>query len=266
MVQRFVSMLIDTHAHLTDEKFNSNIDALIKDLDYNGIDKVFTVAYNKETIISSVELARKYPQVYAIIGIHPDSAEELDDSTIELIKKLAQEPKVIGIGEIGLDYHWRTDNKDIQKEAFVKQIRLAYELQLPISIHNRDSIGDMLPILKENKEFLKYGGVMHCYSESVEIYKEIKKLGLKIAFGGTLTFKNSVVAPAVCAVADMEDILLETDCPYLAPHPHRGSINEPKYTRLVAEKIALIKGVSYDTIIRETHKNALNLFKKVNNE
>ena len=167
-------MLIDTHAHLTDEKFNSNIDALIKDLDYNGIDKVFTVAYNKETIISSVELARKYPQVYAIIGIHPDSAEELDDSTLELIKKLAQEPKVIGIGEIGLDYHWRTDNKDIQKEAFVKQIRLAYELQLPISIHNRDSIGDMLPILKENKEFLKYGGVMHCYSESVEIYKEIK--------------------------------------------------------------------------------------------
>ena len=259
-------MLLDTHAHLTDEKFNSNIDAIIKDLDYNGVDKVFTVAYNKATIISSVELAKKYDKIYAIIGIHPDSAEELDDDTINLIKDLAKDPKVVGIGEIGLDYHWRTDNKDIQKEAFVKQIKLAYELQLPISIHNRDSIGDMLPILKENKEFLKYGGVMHCYSESVEIYKEIKKLGLKIAFGGTLTFKNSVVAPAVCQIADIEDIMLETDCPYLAPHPYRGSTNEPRHTRLVAEKIALIKGVSYDTVIKETHKNALNLFKKANNE
>ena len=149
-------MLIDTHAHLTDEKFNSNIDAIIKDLDYNGVDKVFTVAYNKETIISSVELAKNNPNIYAIIGIHPDSAEELDDDTLNLIKDLAKDPKVVGIGEIGLDYHWRTDNKDIQKEAFVKQIRLAYELQLPISIHNSDSIGDMLPILKENKEYIKY--------------------------------------------------------------------------------------------------------------
>ena len=259
-------MLIDTHAHLTDEKYKDNIDAIIKDLDSNGVDKVFTVAYNKQTVFETVNLAKKYDKVYAIIGIHPDSAEELDDELIDKIKELSKEKKVIGIGEIGLDYHWRTDNKDIQKEAFVKQIKLAYELKLPISIHNRDSIGDMLPILKENREFLKYGGVMHCYSESVEIYREIKKLGLKIAFGGTLTFKNSVVAPAVCQIADIGDILLETDCPYLAPHPHRGEINEPKMTRLVAEKIALIKGISYDSVVKQTRDNALNLFKKVNNE
>jgi len=257
-------MLIDTHAHLTDSKYLDSIDAIIKDLDSNGVDKVFTIAYNTETIKKSVMLADKYQNIYAVIGIHPDSCEEYSKETEQLIRELANNPKVIGIGEIGLDYHWRTDNKDLQKEVFIKQLKLAYELQLPISIHNRDSIGDMLPILKENKKYLEFGGVMHCYSESVEIYKEIKKLGLKIAFGGTLTFKNSVVAPAVCEMADIEDILLETDCPYLTPHPYRGSINEPKMTRLVAEKIALIKGISYDSVVKQTHTNALNLFKKVN--
>ena len=256
-------MLIDTHAHLTDEKYNNNREEIINNLLDNKVEKVFTVAYNKKSILDAVSLSGKHPNIYAIIGIHPEEVDDFDDEIIDFIKKQAQNPKVIAIGEIGLDYHWDVSKKDKQKEIFVKQIKLAHELQLPISIHNRDSIGDMLEILKENKEYLTYGGVMHCFSESVEVYKEIKKLGLKIAFGGTLTFKNSVVAPKVCEVADLEDIILETDCPYLTPHPYRGEVNEPKYTSLVALKIAEIKKLSYDTVVDATTKNALDLFKKV---
>lgn len=255
-------MIIDTHAHLTDEKYNGCLEEIIKNLHENKIEKVFTVAYNKDSIIKCVELADKYDNIYAIIGIHPEDAEEFSQDTIELINKYATHPKVIAIGEIGLDYHYDGFDKQLQEKVFVEQIKLAFLHKLPICIHNRDSIGDCLRILKENKDYLTYGGVVHCFSESVEIYKEIKKLGLKISFGGTLTFKNSHVAPKVCEIADLEDILIETDCPYLTPHPFRGQINEPKYTTLVAQKIGEIKGISYDKVVTETTKNALNLFKK----
>lgn len=266
VAQRLAKMLIDTHAHLTDEKFDGCREDIIYSLRMDGVDKVFTVAYNLESIHKCVALARSHPHIYAIIGIHPDHADEVTEETLNIIRSYSSDDKVIGIGEIGLDYHWRKDNKDEQKNAFIKQIRLAHELHLPISIHCRESVGDVMEILKENKEYLEYGGVFHCFSESVEIYNEIKKLGLKIAFGGMLTFKNSVTAPKVCEVADIRDILLETDCPYLAPHPFRGTLNEPKMTRLVAEKIGLIKGIGYDKVVEITHFNALELFKKVNNE
>jgi TatD DNase family protein len=257
-------MLIDTHAHLTDERYKDSLDDIINNLKINRIEKVFTVAYNRESIIKCVELAEKYKNIYAIIGIHPEDVNDLTEETEELIKKYATHPKVVAIGEIGLDYHYEGFDKEKQARAFIRQLKLANELKLPVCIHNRDSIGDCLKILKENKEYLTYGGVIHCYSESVEIYREIKKLGLKISFGGTLTFKNSHVAPKVCEVADIDDILIETDCPYLTPHPFRGQTNEPKYTTYVAEKIALIKGISYDTVVDITTKNALNLFKKAN--
>ncbi len=263
---RSAKMLIDTHAHLTDDRYSEYLDELIAKLSENSVEKVFTVAYDRDSIEKVFSLSQKYPNIYAIIGIHPDSCHEVNKETLSRIRELASNDKVIAIGEIGLDYYWHSDNKPKQKEAFVSQLRLAHELKLPISIHNRDSIGDMLEILKENKDYLTYGGVMHCYSESVEVYREIKKLGLKIAFGGTLTFKNSVTAPKVCEIADISDIMLETDCPYLTPHPYRGTTNEPKMLRLIAEKIALIKGISYDTVVRETRDTALKLFKKVNNE
>ena len=258
-------MLIDTHAHLTDEKYKDFLEELIKDLPTHNVGKVFTVAYSKESMIESVALARKYPNIYAIIGIHPDEIADYTEDTIALMKEYASDPKVIAIGEIGLDYHYENHDKTEQKRVFIAQMELAHSLKLPIAIHNRDSIGDMLEILKENKHLLTNGGVLHCYSESPEIYKEIKKLGLKIAFGGTLTFKNSVSAPKTCEIADMEDIIIETDCPYLAPHPLRGTLNEPKNTNLVAEKIALIKGISYDKVVEITTQNALNLFPKARN-
>ena len=259
-------MLIDTHAHLNDSKYDSNREELISSLFDNKVEKVFTVAYNKESIIDSIELANKYDNIYAIIGVHPSDTKDWNEETKQLIEKSASNPKVIAIGEIGLDYHYPNIDKNEQKRVFVEQLQLAHKLQLPICIHNRDSIGDTLEILKSHKDLLEYGGVVHCFSESVEVYKEIKKLGLKIAFGGTLTFKNSVQAPAVCKVADIEDILIETDCPYLTPHPYRGNINEPKYTSLVAQKIAEIKELSYDTVVDQCKANAINLFKKVNNE
>ena len=255
-------MLIDTHAHLTDERYKDNLDQLITELYNNKVEKVFTVAYNKQSIKDCLNLAKKYDNIYAIIGIHPEEVNDYDSEAIELIKSNNNNPKVVAIGEIGLDYHYDGFDKDKQKEIFISQLKLAYDMNLPICIHNRDSIGDCLQILKEYKHLLEFGGVVHCFSESVEVYREIKKLGLKISLGGILTFKNSVVAPKVCAEADLTDILLETDCPYLTPHPFRGKINEPKYTQLVAEKIAEIKKISYDKVVEITTQNALQLFKK----
>ena len=255
-------MLIDTHAHLTDEHYKDNIEEIITKFEENKLEKVFTVAYNKQTIIDCVKVAENHPNVYAVIGIHPDEVDDFDNETIDLLEKYSSHPKVIGIGEIGLDYHYENFDKDRQKQVFIAQLKLAHKLNLPIAIHNRDSIGDCMEILKSHKEYLTNGGVVHCYSESVEIYKEIKKLGLKISFGGILTFKNSVVAPEVCRIADIEDILIETDCPYLTPHPYRGQVNEPKYVSLVAQKIAEIKGISYDKVVEITTNNALNLFTK----
>ena len=258
-------MLIDTHAHLTDDKYNDNRLEIIKELASNRVEKVFCVAYNLQSIKDVYELSQKYDNIYAILGVHPEEVQDYTEETKNLLKKLATNNKVIAIGEIGLDYHYENFDKTKQREVFISQIKLAYELKLPISIHNRDSIGDCLEILKEYKEYLKYGGVIHCFSESVETYREIKKLGLKIAFGGILTFKNSVVAPEVCKIAAIEDILLETDCPYLTPHPYRKYVNEPKYTSIVAEKIAEIKNISYDKVVEQTTKNALELFKKADN-
>lgn len=256
-------MLIDTHAHLNDKKYDSYRSNMIKEFCNHNVGKVFTVAYDKQSIKDSVKLAEQHENIYAIIGIHPSETQDFDDETIQMLKEMSSHPKVIAIGEIGLDYHYDGYNKEEQKRIFISQMKIADEVGLPICIHNRDSIGDCLEILKEHKHLLNNGGVVHCFSESVEIYKEIKKLGLKIAFGGTLTFKNSVQAPAVCEIADLDDILIETDCPYLTPHPYRGNINEPKYVGLVAEKIAMIKNISYDKVVDITSSNALRLFKKV---
>jgi len=258
-------MLIDTHAHLTDEKFDDSRLQIIESLADNRVGKVFCVSYNLKTIKDVFELSQKYDNIYAILGVHPEEVQDYTEEAIALLKEYSKNPKVIAIGEIGLDYHYENFDKEKQKEVFINQIKLAHQLQLPISIHNRDSIGDCLEILKKYKDYLTYGGVIHCFSESVEVYKEIKKLGLKIAFGGILTFKNSVTAPQVCKIADLEDILLETDCPYLTPHPYRKYMNEPKYTSIVAEKITEIKNISYDRVIEQTTKNALELFKKADN-
>ena len=242
-------MLIDTHAHLSDETYSDRLDDVILNAKENGVEKIFTVSYDLESIDKCVEIASKYPNVYAIIGIHPENIDDFNDDVLKKLETLSSHKKVIGIGEIGLEYHFLPDNeeeKEIikarQKEIFIKQLELANKVSLPISIHQRDAVGDILQILKENKHLLKNGGVVHCFSESEETFKEFVKLGLKVAFGGVLTFKNSVNAPKVATSYGLENFLIETDCPYLTPEPLRGRCkNEPQYLKFVAEKIASLK-------------------------
>lgn len=256
-------MLIDTHAHLTSEEYKDYIDSLIKSLKDNNIEKVFTIGYDLDSSRECVKLAEKYENIYAIIGVHPDDSEKYSDEVEKELEKLAKSHKVIGIGEIGLDYHNNPpETKGRQREVFVRQMQLANKLELPIVIHNRDSIGDCLSILKENKHLLNKSGIIHCFSESYESYKEIKRLGLKIAFGGNLTFKNAVNGPKVAIMCDIEDVVFETDCPYLTPVPHRGLFpNEPKYICHVAEKFAELKQMSVDEVINKTTENVYKLFK-----
>ncbi|MBQ9791748.1 MAG: TatD family hydrolase [Clostridia bacterium] len=254
-------MLIDTHAHLTDENYADHLDEMIASFKNDGLEKVFTVGYDLDSSKKCVEIAEKYDNVYAIIGVHPDDSLSYTDEVEKELTNLAKSKKVIAIGEIGLDYHNSPKIKDTQKIVFVKQLELADKLGLPIVIHNRDSIGDCLSILKEHKDLLNHGGIVHCFSESYESYKEIKKLGLKIAFGGNLTFKNAVNGPKVATLCDIEDVVFETDCPYLTPVPHRGLFpNEPKYTMCVAEKFASLRGESVEEVIKKTTENVYKLF------
>ena len=256
--------MIDTHAHLTDETYNNTREFMIKNFGADGLDYVFTIGFDFKSSIDCVRLAEKFDNIYAIIGVHPDEVASFTTECRDYFKMISRHPKVIAIGEIGLDYHHRTDNKDEQKKVFVEQLKLASEVGLPVVIHNRDSVGDMLDILENNKKLLKNGGLFHCFSESVEVYQRIKKLGLKVAFGGVCTFKNAVNVQKTLEVVDLDDFVLETDCPYLTPEPYRGKMtNQPKFVRLVAEKIAQVKGLSVDEIISITDKNTYKLFKKV---
>lgn len=256
--------MIDTHAHLTDENYINSRDFMIKNFQNDGLDFVFTIGYDFKSSIECVKLAEKYENVYAVIGVHPDEITCFTTECKDYFKMISKHPKVIAIGEIGLDYHYRTDNKEEQKIVFVEQLKLANVVGLPVVIHNRDSIGDMLEILENNKKLLKHGGLFHCFSESVEVYHRIKKLGLKVAFGGVCTFKNAVNVHKTLEAVELDDFVIETDCPYLTPEPFRGKmINQPKFVRLVAEKIAQVKGLSVEEILEIADKNTYKLFSKV---
>lgn len=261
--------LIDIHAHLTDEKYGSNIDEIINNFNSENIKSVFTVAYNKQTIKQCVDLCDKYENVYAVIGVHPDDVDDFTPEVERMIECYANHEKVLCIGEIGLDYHSLDTSQDIekikqkQKNTFIAQLILANKLNLPIQIHTRDAMEDTINILFKNKDLLKNGGVVHCYSGDVEDFKKIKDCGLAISVGGVLTFKNGKKLQEVVGFADINDILLETDCPYLTPEPFRGKcVNEPKYVRCVAEKIAELKGMSVDDVIIANDCNVRRIFKK----
>ena len=249
---------IDVHAHL--DAFE-DVEKVINDAKINGVEKIVTAGYNLASSKICVELAKKYPGVYSVIGLHPENIEDENADYLSELKVLAKNEKVVGIGEIGLDYHYGKD-KERQKKIFVEQIELANLLNLPIVIHSRDAMGDTMEILKKHK--VKNGGLMHCYSGSIESARELKKLGFSFSFGGVCTFKN---AKNVCAVIEdlsMDSIMLETDCPYLAPVPHRGERNEPKYIPLIAERITELKNMQIEEVARITTNNAKNIFKLKN--
>lgn len=253
-------MLIDSHAHLDDGRFDNDRDKLIKSLKSAGLDLVINVGADLQSSIKSVSLAEEYENIYAAVGIHPHSAKEMDSSTIEVLKSFASRDKVIAIGEIGLDYYYDNSPRDIQREKFIEQLKLAKEVDLPVIIHTREAAQETFDILKEAQDGT-LEGVLHCYSGSVEMALEYIKMGFYISLAGPVTFKNSRVSREVAKAVPIDKLLIETDTPYLTPEPHRGKRNEPTYVRYVAGTIAEIKGVSFEELAIKTSENTKKLFR-----
>jgi TatD DNase family protein len=249
-------MLIDTHAHLDSPKFDGDREDVISRAQAAGVDTIVNIGFNRDTIPTTMALAEKYSFIYAAVGWHPTDAVDMKlDEDLAWIEKLCAHPKVVAIGEIGLDYYWDTSPKEIQQTVFREQIRLARKVRKPIVIHNRDAHEDVVRILREEKAE-EVGGIMHCFSGSWETAKMCLDINFDISFGGPVTFKNARVPKEVLALVPNDRILLETDCPYLAPHPHRGHRNEPAYVSLVAETAAEIKGISVEEMVFLTSRNA----------
>ena len=251
-------MYFDTHVHLNSEKYE-DVNVIIKNAVENGVKKMIVVGYDLPTSQKAVEIASNFDFIYAAVGIHPSEVKNAKMSDFEAIERLLQYKKVVAVGEIGLDYHWDKDNKGVQKEFFVKQLMLAKKYNLPIIIHSRDAANDTYEVLYQCQNCYKKG-IMHCYSYSLEMAYKFITLNLKLAFGGALTFLNSKENKEVVENIDIKNLLVETDSPYLTPHPHRGKTNEPKYIHLVVEEISKIKNISKEIVARETYDNACKLF------
>ncbi len=248
--------LFDSHCHYNDEKFDVDRDNLIKENIEKGITKSVVAGYSIKSSEKAVQIAEKYPNnLYAIVGISPNDIEEID---YDKIKKLALNKNVVGIGEIGLDFYWNKENKNLQKQVFINQINIANELNLPIIIHSREAVMDTLEILKTNNVNKK--GIFHCCPLNIELIKEAIKLGYYISFSGNITFKNSKNAYDCVKYVPLEKILIETDSPYMTPEPYRGKRNNPSLVYYVAKKVAEIKEVSLEEIAKITYNNTKNIF------
>lgn len=252
-------MLIDTHVHLNDEQYEQDIDQVIQRALDAGVERMVVVGFDRPTINRAMELAEKHSFIYAVVGWHPVDAIDCTEEDLNWIEELAAHPKVVGIGETGLDYHWDKSPKEVQQELFRKQIRLAQRVDLPIIIHNRDATADVVQILQEEEAGIT-GGIMHCFSGSVETAKQCMEMNFMISLGGPVTFKNAKMPKQVATEIPLEYLLVETDAPYLAPHPHRGKRNEPAFVALVAEQIAELKGISLEEVEKTTTQNAMKLF------
>lgn len=247
-------LIFDSHSHYDDKQFDGIRDELLDNMHKNGVAGIVTCGCDAASSKAALAIAQKYDFVYAAVGIHPGNLES--GTTIEEIRALASHPKCVAIGEIGLDYYWESDKKVEQTEIFKKQILLARELDLPIIVHDRDAHEDTLNILKKYKP----KGVVHCFSGSVEIAREVIKLGMYIGVGGVITFKNARKLPEVVAEIPSELLLVETDCPYLAPEPYRGKLCHSGMIALTTQKIAEIRKTSAEEILKSTSLNAKKLF------
>lgn len=252
-------MLIDTHAHLNAPQFDDDRQQVIQRAIDNGIRRIVNVGFNRETIPSSIALAEQYDYIYSTVGWHPTDAKDMTADDLDWIETLCRHEKVVAIGEIGLDYHWDTSPKDVQDRVFREQIRLARKLGMPIVIHNRDAHHDIVQTLLEEKA-ADIGGVIHCFSGSWETAKMCLDMNFYISFGGPVTFKNAKQPKEVLEKVPLDRLLIETDAPYLTPHPHRGKRNESSYVRLVAETAAEIKGIPFEELAYATSQNAIKLF------
>ena len=249
-------MIIDTHIHLYDDRYIEKLDETIKEAFLEGVVKMIIVGFDYESSVKAIELSNKYPNFYAAIGLHPSEVHKNNNEDIRWIYKLITHPKVIAIGEIGLDYYWSKDYIELQKELFINQIKIAKEKKLPIIVHSRLASNDTYTILKEN--LVK--GVLHCYSQSVEMAKEYVKMGYFLGIGGVLTFKNSREIKEVVKTIDLKYLVVETDGPYLAPTPFRGKLNKPAYLKYVIEEIANIKNLSIGEVKKSLENSTKNLF------
>ena len=249
--------MIDTHTHINCIE-EISVEDIIKNALDKGVEKLIVPAAYPTDIEVVKELAQKYENVYGLLGVHPSEVKGWNDDLIDKIKEYSKSSKIVGIGEIGLDYYWDKSFNDLQKEVFIKQIKLANELNFPISVHDREAHKDTFDILTEYNK--NSAVVMHCFSGSVEFMKECVKQGWYIAIGGVVTFKKAIKMKEVVKEVPLDKLLLETDAPYLTPVPYRGKTNQPAYVKYVAEEIASIRGISFEEVDEITTQNAKKVF------
>ncbi|MCA0758312.1 TatD family hydrolase [Paenibacillus sp. N4] len=254
-----MTLLFDTHTHLDSHKFDQDRESVIARAREAGVHTLLNIGFNRETIPTTIALTEKYDFIYAAVGWHPVDSIDMRPEDLEWIERLCAHKKVVAIGEIGLDYHWDTSPKEVQQRVFREQIRLARKLQMPIVIHNRDAHEDIVRILKE-EQASEVGGVMHCFSGSWETAKQCLDMNFYISFGGPVTFQNARVPKEVLKRVPLNRILIETDAPYLAPHPFRGKRNESAYVTLVAETAAELLGKTVEEIGAITTENGKKCF------
>ncbi len=253
-------MLFDSHCHLDDSRYDADRDDVLARAKEAGVAYIVNPGADLETSQNAVALAAQHPHIYAAVGIHPHDAKDMDDAVLQLIAHLARKPKVVAIGEIGLDFHYDFSPRDVQRHWFIEQLRLAKKLGLPVVIHDREANQEIYDTLKAEKAF-ETGVLMHCYSGSAELAKQYLKQGAMLSIAGPVTFSNARKTVEVVQAVPLEHLLIETDGPYLTPMPHRGKRNEPGYVRFVAEKVAQIKGISTEEVAEQTCSNALKFFK-----
>lgn len=251
-------MIFDTHAHYDDEQFDEDRDQLLSSMAEAGVSTIVEIGASMESSRNAIWLAEQYPFVYAAVGVHPDNVGELDEETFEELEAMCRHNKVVAVGEIGLDYHWDTEPREVQKKWFVRQLELARKMKLPVNIHSRDAAEDTLEIMKEYGEGL--GGIIHCFSYSKEMAKEYVKMGFFIGVGGVVTFKNGRKLKEIVTELPLEKIVLETDCPYLAPEPNRGKRNDSRNIHYVAEQVAELKNLDKETVVKQTENNAILIY------
>lgn len=257
-------MIFETHAHYDDERFDEDRDALLSSMPERGIGRIINVGASVESTRTTLALAERYDFVYAAVGVHPSDVGGLDEESFAWLKSQTALPKTVAVGEIGLDYHWDKEPKvqENQRLWFARQMELANEAGLPVIIHSRDAAEDTVQVMKSVRAE-RIPGVIHCYSYSRELAKEFIKMGYYIGVGGVVTFKNAKKLKETVSEVPLERILLETDCPYMAPEPHRGGRNDSSYLPLVVEAIADIRGITAQEVEAATEQNARRLFAKV---
>lgn len=248
-------MIFETHAHYDDEAFDTDREELLCRLPEEGIGCVVNISSGIDTVDKTIELAKRYPYIYGAVGIHPGDSMLLGDDRFAWLKEKARQQKIVAIGEIGLDYYWDTPGRDIQMKWFARQMELAHLLSLPMVIHSRDAANDTYRMMKEAGAD-RTGAIIHCFGYGVEQARQYLNMGFYLGIGGVITFTNGRKLKEVVAFAPLEQLVLETDCPYLAPVPFRGKRNSSLYLPYIAKEIARIKNVDYETVIRVTRENA----------